>query len=129
MITDVLDSEGTALVAELGDAAVYRHHDVTDETGWTATVNDVVERWGRLDVLVNNAGILKVLPMTETSLDDFESVMGVNATGGVSRDEGRGRRDEGSELGFDHQHLVGSRAPWGRQPVRLCGQQMGRSAA
>ncbi|MFT4987290.1 MAG: 3alpha(or 20beta)-hydroxysteroid dehydrogenase [Acidimicrobiales bacterium] len=81
MITDVLDSEGTALVAELGDAAVYRHHDVTDETGWTATVNDVVERWGRLDVLVNNAGILKVLPMTETSLDDFESVMGVNATG------------------------------------------------
>ncbi len=81
IITDVLDAEGTALATELGDAAVYRHHDVTDEAGWAATVDDVIKRWGRLDVLVNNAGILKLLPMTETSLDDFESVMGVNATG------------------------------------------------
>ncbi|MCP5025824.1 MAG: glucose 1-dehydrogenase [Actinomycetia bacterium] len=81
MIADVLDTEGEALVAELGDASVYRHHDVTDEAGWAAAVADVIDRWGRLDVLVNNAGILKVLPMTETSLDDFETVMGVNATG------------------------------------------------
>jgi 3alpha(or 20beta)-hydroxysteroid dehydrogenase len=81
IITDVLDAEGMALATELGDAAVYRHHDVTDEAGWAATVDDVIKRWGRLDVLVNNAGILKLLPMTETSLDDFESVMGVNATG------------------------------------------------
>ncbi len=81
MITDVLDAEGQALAAELGDAVVYRDQDVTDEAGWAATVGAAVERWGRLDVLVNNAGILKVLPMTETSLDDFESVMGVNSTG------------------------------------------------
>ncbi|MCP3913648.1 MAG: glucose 1-dehydrogenase [Actinomycetia bacterium] len=81
MITDVLDGEGQALAAELGEAVVYRHQDVTDEAGWAATVRAAVERWGRLDVLVNNAGILKILPMTETSLDDFESVMGVNSTG------------------------------------------------
>ncbi|MCP3856755.1 MAG: glucose 1-dehydrogenase [Actinomycetia bacterium] len=81
MITDVLDGEGQALAAELGEAVVYRHQDVTDEAGWAATVGAAVERWGRLDVLVNNAGILKILPMTETSLDDFESVMGVNSTG------------------------------------------------
>ena len=81
LITDVLDDEGQALALELGDAVVYRHHDVTDQAGWAATAADAVERWGRIDVLVNNAGILRVQSMTETSLEDFEAVMAVNATG------------------------------------------------
>ncbi len=81
LITDVLEAEGRALAAELGEAAAYRQHDVTDEAGWTATVAEATERWGRIDVLVNNAGILRIAGMTETSLDDFEAVMAVNATG------------------------------------------------
>jgi 3alpha(or 20beta)-hydroxysteroid dehydrogenase len=81
VVTDVLDQQGEALAAELGDAAVYRHLDVTDEDGWQTLVEDTVERWGRVDVLVNNAGILQFNRLTNTSLDDFEHLMSINCTG------------------------------------------------
>jgi 3alpha(or 20beta)-hydroxysteroid dehydrogenase len=81
LITDLLDDEGRALADELGPGAAYHHHDVTDEAGWAAVVDDAVERWGRLDILVNNAGILRIASMTQTTLDEFEAVMGINATG------------------------------------------------
>ena len=60
MITDVLDDEGGALAEELrhsGHPAAYRHLDVADEDAWSACVGEVMGQFGRLDVLVNNAGI------------------------------------------------------------------------
>lgn len=57
VIADVLDAEGTALAAEIGAAARWRHHDVTDEQSWAALVEFAkAEFGGRIDVLVNNAG-------------------------------------------------------------------------
>ena len=81
LITDVLNDDGKALAAELGAAGAYRHQDVTNEAGWAATVTEAIDRWGRIDTLVNNAGILRIDPMTQTSLEDFETVMAVNCTG------------------------------------------------
>ncbi len=55
--------------------------DVADETQVRAGWDDVVQRHGRLDILVNNAGISHVGNILETSLDDWERVMAVNARG------------------------------------------------
>ena len=84
IVADILDHEGKAVVAEIGKAgghASYVHLDVTDEAQWKAAVEGVVAAHGRLDVLVNNAGISG---SAETDLYDtaaWNRLMGINATG------------------------------------------------
>ncbi len=75
---DVLDAEGKAVAEELGDDCLYVHHDVTDEDGWTAAVEAAVTRFGGLNVLVNNAGILRFGFIADTTLADFRRVLEVN---------------------------------------------------
>ncbi|MBS0657093.1 MAG: glucose 1-dehydrogenase [Verrucomicrobia bacterium] len=55
--------------------------DVTSEPAWEAAVTAVLARWGRLDILINNAGISFGQPLTETSLADWRRVMAVNLDG------------------------------------------------
>jgi 3alpha(or 20beta)-hydroxysteroid dehydrogenase len=78
-LTDVLAEEGAKTAADLG--ATFLTHDVTSEAGWSGVVERVVGEAGRIDVLVNNAGIFRVVPMTQTSLDLWNQVMDINATG------------------------------------------------
>lgn len=84
VVADILDREGKAVVAEIGKAgghASYIHLDVTDEAQWKAAVEGTVVAHGRLDVLVNNAGISG---SAETDLYDtaaWNRLMGINATG------------------------------------------------
>ncbi len=79
LIADVLDERGEATAAATGCA--YRHLDVTDETAWQACVEHVRATYGRLDVLVNNAAILHLQALADTSADDFERVLRVNTLG------------------------------------------------
>lgn len=79
VVADVLDEQGQALAAELG--ALYVHLDVREESGWRAAVAAARERYGRLDVLVNNAGILRFNALTDTPLDEFMEVVRVNQVG------------------------------------------------
>jgi 3alpha(or 20beta)-hydroxysteroid dehydrogenase len=79
---DVLDDAGQAVAAKLGEAAAhYQHHDVTSEADWTSIVESTLDRFGRLDVLVNNAGILHHAKIADTSADDFRRVLEVNVVG------------------------------------------------
>jgi 3alpha(or 20beta)-hydroxysteroid dehydrogenase len=79
VLADVLDEEGERTAAEVG--AEYVHLDVASEEGWDAVVADVVARHGRLDVVVNNAGILRASQLVNQSLEEWNLVVAVNQTG------------------------------------------------
>ena len=81
VLTDVLDGQGEAVAADIGDAARYVHLDVGDEGQWADVVASTVESFGSLDVLVNNAGILKTALLEEQTLAGFEAIVRVNLYG------------------------------------------------
>ena len=81
VIADVLDDEGEALAAELGDDSVYIHLDVTDSAQWREAVDTAVSRFGKLNVLVNNAGILSQGPLTEYTEAQWNTIIAINLTG------------------------------------------------
>ena len=84
VIGDVLDAEGQAMAEALrgdGFTCTYLHQDVTSELAWAAVVGSIVETHGRLDVLVNNAGIFPRGGLLQTSLADWEKVIAINQTG------------------------------------------------
>ncbi|MFG1702191.1 glucose 1-dehydrogenase [Nonomuraea sp. M3C6] len=76
---DVLDEEGKALAEETG--ATYVRHDVTSLDEWGRAVAAATDLYGKLDVLINNAGILKFRRIHDMSPDDFDRVIGVNLKG------------------------------------------------
>lgn len=83
-IGDVLDEEGRTVAAginELGGEALYVHLDVTSESSWQQAIATTVSRFRKLDILVNNAGISAHSRVEETSVDDWDRVMDVNAKG------------------------------------------------
>lgn len=81
VVADVLDAEGEALAADLGDAATYVHLDVTDRDQWATAVATTLDRYGRLNVLVNNAGIVNFGPIDAYAPEDWDRVIAINLTG------------------------------------------------
>lgn len=81
LLTDVLDAEGEAVAADLGERAAYRHLDVTSEDDWVAAVADAEERFGPVSVLVNNAGILDFSPIHKQDIARYRLVLDVNLVG------------------------------------------------
>ncbi|KQX58012.1 MULTISPECIES: glucose 1-dehydrogenase [unclassified Streptomyces] len=82
VLADVLDDAGEALAKELGeDRAGYVHLDVTKEADWTAAAAFAKERFGKIDGLVNNAGILRFNELLSTPLEEFQAIVSVNQTG------------------------------------------------
>ena len=78
VVTDILDEDGAALVAELGESAVYLHHDVTDREHWAAAVAKAEEAFGGLDVLVNNAGIADFGSLTDFTYEQWDRIIAIN---------------------------------------------------
>ncbi len=84
VIGDVLDELGQQVEAEInetGGRALYVHLDVTQESDWEKAVATAVDRFGKLDVLVNNAGIAVWSAGDDATVEEWDRVMNVNAKG------------------------------------------------
>lgn len=80
VVADVLDEAGNACAADIPRAS-YVHLDVRSEMEWESTVAAVVAKHGRVDVLVNNAGVDLSKRFELTTLEDWERVVAINQTG------------------------------------------------
>ncbi|QKE82646.1 glucose 1-dehydrogenase [Arthrobacter sp. NEB 688] len=81
VLTDVLDGDGATVAEEIraaGGKATYLHQDTTDEAAWTEVVDGIVAEHGRLDIVVNNAGIVVDATVEDTTLEDFRRVNAIN---------------------------------------------------
>jgi 3alpha(or 20beta)-hydroxysteroid dehydrogenase len=81
VLADVLDDEGRATAAELGGRAAYHHLDVSDPSDWARVVEAASERFGPVDVLVNNAGIIRFGTIASLSVEDARAMFEVNQLG------------------------------------------------
>jgi 3alpha(or 20beta)-hydroxysteroid dehydrogenase len=81
VLVDVRDELGAAVADKLGPPACFVHCDISKPEEWEHAVTVTLERFGQIDVLVNNAAVLHVAPLTTTTADDFRRVMDVNAMG------------------------------------------------
>ena len=82
---DIRDDDGKKVEAAIrarGGDAVYVHLDVTSETDWQAAVQTTTSRYGKLDILINNAAIIiPRVPIEERTVAEWDRVMAVNAKG------------------------------------------------
>ncbi|MCC2657600.1 MAG: family oxidoreductase [Panacagrimonas sp.] len=82
VITDLNEEAGRAVAAEIGsDSALFVRQDIASEEDWIAALAQAKERFGGIDVLVNNAAILAMGSIEETPLDLWQKVQRVNSDG------------------------------------------------
>jgi 3alpha(or 20beta)-hydroxysteroid dehydrogenase len=81
IVTDLPSSSGAQVASEIAGQAQFVPLDVTDARAWASVVAHVVERYGRLDVLVNNAGLWLAKGVLDTSAEEYREIVEVNQTG------------------------------------------------
>ncbi|MBB3386205.1 MULTISPECIES: glucose 1-dehydrogenase [unclassified Rhizobium] len=82
VLADLADENVQALVAQIGsDKALAVHLDVRDTDNWARAVKIASDHFGRIDVLINNAGILRFTPVDQCSDEEWEQVTSINLTG------------------------------------------------
>lgn len=81
VLTDVDEATGRKVAAGIGPSALFMPHDVGDEGAWQRVIADTIKTFGRLDVLVNNAGIVAMSAVEDTPLEQFRMVNRVMSEG------------------------------------------------
>ena len=81
VIADILDDDGKKLSDELGESARYVHLDVRDAQAWESAIDQTLEAFGALHILVNNAGVFSFDSLEEATEEDFDRVMAINLKG------------------------------------------------
>ena len=84
VICDVLEADGQQTEAEInetGGDAIFVKLDVTQQSEWDAVISRTVEQFGKLDIIVNNAGVASNLSIEETTIEEWDRVMDINAKG------------------------------------------------
>ncbi|RXK17504.1 glucose 1-dehydrogenase [Macrococcus sp. DPC7161] len=78
VITDINEELGQTVAKELGDQVLFIKQDVSSEADWKNVVETTMSKFGRIDVLVNNAGITYNKKMSDVSLDDYMKIVNIN---------------------------------------------------
>ncbi|RJF93142.1 SDR family NAD(P)-dependent oxidoreductase [Sphingomonas cavernae] len=82
VVCDILEDKGKAVAADLGaDNALFHSLDVRSEEGWAAVVAAAVAKFGKIDILVNNAAVVHFSPIEAIEAADVERVLGINVLG------------------------------------------------
>lgn len=81
VITDINEEAGRQAAKEIGGETVFLPHDVSDEESWQQVLGETLDRFGRLDVLVNNAGIVVAGTIEDTTVEQFQRIQDVNSLG------------------------------------------------
>jgi 3-oxoacyl-[acyl-carrier protein] reductase len=82
MIADIDEAEASQAAGKIGERAVAQRLDVTDPASWEAAMRAGLDRWGRIDALVNNAGIAgRSAPIWELSVAEWQQVVDIDLTG------------------------------------------------
>lgn len=79
IVADITEDAGRAIAADIGDAAHFVRCDVTSANDWNTAVAAACDRFGRLDIVVNNAGYTHLnRPMLEVAEDEYDRIFAVN---------------------------------------------------
>jgi 3-oxoacyl-[acyl-carrier protein] reductase len=82
MIADIDEETATAAASGIGERAVGHRLDVTSPDSWDAAVRAALDRWGRIDALVNNAGIAgRSAPIWDLAVEEWQQVVDIDLTG------------------------------------------------
>ncbi len=108
-IGDVLDERGRQTAKEIGESAIYVPLDVTSEASWAEAMDATARKFGKIDVLVNNAGIFNGKGVEEASLEDWHRLVAVNLTGVVL----------GTRAALPHLKASATQSPHGSAIVNL----------
>jgi 3(or 17)beta-hydroxysteroid dehydrogenase len=81
VVTDLNEEGGRQVAAEIGANALFIRHDIASESDWQNVIKTTVEHFGRLDVLVNNAAILTLGSIEDTTLELWQKVQKINGEG------------------------------------------------
>lgn len=81
VLSDINEEKGKAVADEIGENVLFIRHDVSDENQWIAAIEKTVSVFGGLDVLVNNAGIVQVADVEETTMEDWRAMHAVHMDG------------------------------------------------
>ena len=84
VVTDINTDEGETTAQQIrdeGGEAIFIQHDVASEEQWQSVIDQAVSTYGKVDILINNAGIVISKPNEETTVEDWDITMAVNSTG------------------------------------------------
>jgi NAD(P)-dependent dehydrogenase (short-subunit alcohol dehydrogenase family) len=103
VVTDVKEAEGRAVAEEIvkaGGEAIFVRHDVASEADWARSIGEAKARFGRLDVVVNNAGVALAGSIEDTTLEQWRRLMSINLDGVFlgTRDAVAAMKDHGGSI-------------------------------
>ena len=81
VLTDLNEKDGNAVAAQIGENALFVKHDISSEDGWKEVIARTEEKFGGVDILVNNAAILIAGTIEDTTLENWQKIQRVNSDG------------------------------------------------